>query len=496
MGLPGTLPAAMPRDVREELAENVRELAQRLRRTAAREAPFDWVRGAARLQPARARRGRWRSSRQSSTRLSGSPRSRSRCARSSLSSRCRRAGRSTTFPRSQRASISSSTGTPAPARRPSPGCWRRCTGRWGCSGAGISSRSTAAGSSASTWHDGAQDRAGGPAGARRRPLHRRGLRARARGDVPRFRAGGDRDAAQADGGLPPPPDRHRRRLSTADGPLPRLEPGASVSLLARDLVPRLLDGRAAGDHAQVRRRPRVRAHARAPSRRCARCSTRRCAGEGFGNARYARTIFEQALNAQALRLAGLSGRRLEELGPEELTTLTDEDVVSAATALGRGSSCRPSALAGFGAARPRPAGAGDRERGVLDRRAAALPTGFRARRRRARASPSTRRTRLPARLALDGRRPAVRDAAWPVGHQGAAGARRNIARSASPPRLSRGRSGPGFSCCCCSSWGRSAPSWYFANRDETVDAADVPNVVGAQQGEAERELEERDSSPR
>ena len=59
-------------------------------------------------------------------------------------------------------------------------------------------------------------------------------------------------------------------------------------------------------------------------------------GEGFGNARYARTIFEQALNAQALRLAGLSGRRLEELGPEELTTLTDEDVVSAATALGEG----------------------------------------------------------------------------------------------------------------------------------------------------------------
>jgi stage V sporulation protein K len=59
-------------------------------------------------------------------------------------------------------------------------------------------------------------------------------------------------------------------------------------------------------------------------------------GEGFGNARYARTIFEQALNAQALRLAGLSGRRLEELGPEELTTLTSDDVVSAATALGEG----------------------------------------------------------------------------------------------------------------------------------------------------------------
>jgi stage V sporulation protein K len=59
-------------------------------------------------------------------------------------------------------------------------------------------------------------------------------------------------------------------------------------------------------------------------------------GEGFGNARYARTIFEQALNAQALRLAGLSGRRLEELGAEELTTLTEEDVASAATALGEG----------------------------------------------------------------------------------------------------------------------------------------------------------------
>jgi stage V sporulation protein K len=59
-------------------------------------------------------------------------------------------------------------------------------------------------------------------------------------------------------------------------------------------------------------------------------------GEGFGNARFARTIFEQALNAQALRLAGLSGRSLEDLGPEELTTLTSDDVVSAATALGEG----------------------------------------------------------------------------------------------------------------------------------------------------------------
>ena len=57
-------------------------------------------------------------------------------------------------------------------------------------------------------------------------------------------------------------------------------------------------------------------------------------GEGFGNARYARTIFEQALNAQALRLAALEGRALEELEPHELTALTAEDVVSAARALG------------------------------------------------------------------------------------------------------------------------------------------------------------------
>ena len=53
-------------------------------------------------------------------------------------------------------------------------------------------------------------------------------------------------------------------------------------------------------------------------------------GEGFGNARFARTLFEQALNAQALRLA----ERLDELGHEELTTLTAEDLAAAARALG------------------------------------------------------------------------------------------------------------------------------------------------------------------
>jgi stage V sporulation protein K len=52
-------------------------------------------------------------------------------------------------------------------------------------------------------------------------------------------------------------------------------------------------------------------------------------GEGFGNARFARTIFEQALNTQALRLAGRS-----DVGVEELTTLEADDVLAAARALG------------------------------------------------------------------------------------------------------------------------------------------------------------------
>ena len=64
-------------------------------------------------------------------------------------------------------------------------------------------------------------------------------------------------------------------------------------------------------------------------------------GEGFGNARYARTIFEHALNAQALRLAGVSGRALEELEPHELTALTADDVVAAARTLGEGAETEP-----------------------------------------------------------------------------------------------------------------------------------------------------------
>jgi len=64
-------------------------------------------------------------------------------------------------------------------------------------------------------------------------------------------------------------------------------------------------------------------------------------GEGFGNARYARTIFEQALNAQALRLAGVSGAPLERLEHRDLTSLIGEDFCAAARALAAGAEVSP-----------------------------------------------------------------------------------------------------------------------------------------------------------
>jgi stage V sporulation protein K len=57
-------------------------------------------------------------------------------------------------------------------------------------------------------------------------------------------------------------------------------------------------------------------------------------GEGFGNARFARTLFEQALNAQALRLARLEGSDLANLERDELMTLRSEDFLAAARAIG------------------------------------------------------------------------------------------------------------------------------------------------------------------
>ncbi len=58
-------------------------------------------------------------------------------------------------------------------------------------------------------------------------------------------------------------------------------------------------------------------------------------GEGFGNARFARTIFEQALNAQALRLAA-SENALKSVGHDQLVSLEDADFAAAARGLGEG----------------------------------------------------------------------------------------------------------------------------------------------------------------
>jgi len=55
--------------------------------------------------------------------------------------------------------------------------------------------------------------------------------------------------------------------------------------------------------------------------------------EGFGNARFARTLFEQSLNAQALRLG--SGD-VEALSPGELMGLSAADLLAGARALGEG----------------------------------------------------------------------------------------------------------------------------------------------------------------
>ena len=56
--------------------------------------------------------------------------------------------------------------------------------------------------------------------------------------------------------------------------------------------------------------------------------------EGFGNARFARTLFEQALSAQALRLAEHDGAELAEAATSELMALHASDLGAAARALG------------------------------------------------------------------------------------------------------------------------------------------------------------------
>jgi SpoVK/Ycf46/Vps4 family AAA+-type ATPase len=57
-------------------------------------------------------------------------------------------------------------------------------------------------------------------------------------------------------------------------------------------------------------------------------------GEESGNARFARTLFEQALNRQALRLTRDEDRSVDALDRADVTTLTADDVAEAARALG------------------------------------------------------------------------------------------------------------------------------------------------------------------
>ncbi len=70
-------------------------------------------------------------------------------------------------------------------------------------------------------------------------------------------------------------------------------------------------------------------------------------GEGFGNARFSRTLFEQALNAQALRLAGVPGAELAELERVELMTLRGDDFLAAARSLGEEPATEPQARGAF-----------------------------------------------------------------------------------------------------------------------------------------------------
>jgi stage V sporulation protein K len=57
-------------------------------------------------------------------------------------------------------------------------------------------------------------------------------------------------------------------------------------------------------------------------------------GEESGNARFARTLFEQAINRQALRLTRSDDRTVDALDHAAVTTLTADDLAEAARALG------------------------------------------------------------------------------------------------------------------------------------------------------------------
>ena len=65
-------------------------------------------------------------------------------------------------------------------------------------------------------------------------------------------------------------------------------------------------------------------------------------GEAFGNARFARTLFELALNAQALRLEERANGELTGLPVEDLVRLTATDVLAAGRAVGEAPARRAS----------------------------------------------------------------------------------------------------------------------------------------------------------
>jgi hypothetical protein len=67
------------------------------------------------------------------------------------------------------------------------------------------------------------------------------------------------------------------------------------------------------------------------------------AGEDSGNARFARTLFEQALNRQALRLSLDEERSLDALDRDAVMSLTADDIVQAALALGEEPEPEPAA---------------------------------------------------------------------------------------------------------------------------------------------------------
>ena len=262
-----------------------------------------------------------------------------RCSRSS---RCRRGGRSTACPRWRRASTSSSSATPAPARRRWRGCSPRCTARW-ASREGPSRRGRPGLARRPVRRpDGDQDRPRDPARARRRPLHRRGLRAHARRRRPaRLRRRGGRDAPEADGGPPAPARGHRRRLPAPDARVPRLEPGSALALRARDRPfpttrPRICSRSRAGwppstSTSSGRARTRCSSGS-SPARSAARASAT--------PATRARSSSRRS-NRQALRLARLEGAALAELSRDQVATLEADDLLEAARLLGENTDARP-----------------------------------------------------------------------------------------------------------------------------------------------------------